>query len=113
MKLNADYFKTLCRGNDIYELPDPVKVHVVSSNSGHNYDFTIKFIWGYGIGFAESEGGCTWCSMYADSIMTMPDGTSFIMGDPMEFIKGVFDWFKQRDHQKVKLVSDEVEFMDI
>lgn len=113
MKLTVDYFKKLCRGNDICELPEAIKVHVVSSNSGHNYDFTIKFIWEYGIGFAESDGGCTWCSMYADSIMTMPDGTSFIMGDPGEFIKSVFDWFESRDHQKVKLVSDEVEFMDI
>lgn len=113
MKLTVDYFKKLCRKNDICELPEAIKVHVVSSNSGHNYDFTIKFIWEYGIGFAESDGGCTWCSMYADSIMTMPDGTSFIMGDPGEFIKCVFDWFNCRDHQKVKLVSDEVEFMDI
>ena len=113
MKLTVDYFKKLCRKNDICELPEAIKVHVVSSNNGHNYDFTIKFIWEYGIGFAESDGGCTWCSMYADSIMTMPDGTSFIMGDPGEFIKGVFDWFNCRDHQKVKLVSDEVEFMDI
>ena len=113
MKYNIDYFRTINRINDIYELPEAIKVHVVSSSSGHNYDFTIKFIWEYGIGFAETDGGCSWCSMHADSIMTMPDGTSFIMGDPMEFIKGVFDWFKQREYQQVKLVSDEVEFMDI
>ena len=113
MKYNIDYFRTLSRTNDVYELPEAVKVHVVSSSSGHNYDFIIKFIWEYGIGFAESDGGCSWCSMYANSIMTMPDGTSFIMSDPGEFIKKVFNWFKRREHQQVKLVSDEVEFMDI
>lgn len=113
MKYNIDYFRTLTRTNDVYELPEAIKVHVVSSSSGHNYDFTIKFIWEYGIGFAESDGGWSGCSMHVDSIMTMPDGTSFIMSDPGEFIKEVFNWFKRREHQQVKLVSDEVEFMDI
>lgn len=113
MKYNIDYFRKLNRINDVYELPESVKVHVVSSNSGHNYDFTIKFIWEHGVGFPYTDGGCSWCSMYADSIMTMPDGTSFIMGDPGEFIRDVFDWFKRREQQQVKLVSDEVEFMDI
>jgi hypothetical protein len=45
--------------------------------------------------------------------MTMPDGTKLIMGDPGEFIKEVFNWFERRKHQEVKLVTDEVEFMDI
>ena len=113
MKYTIDYFRTLSRTNDVYELPESVKVHVVSANSGHNYDFMIKFIWEYGIGFPHTDGGCSWCSIHADSIMTMPDGTSFIMSDPGEFIKEVFNWFKRREHQQVKLVSDEVEFMDI
>lgn len=113
MKYTIDYFKSLNRINEVYELPESVKVHVVSSSSGHNYDFMIKFIWKYGIGFPCTDGGCSWCSIHADSIMTMPDGTSFIMGDPGEFIKEVFNWFKRREHQQLKLVSDEVEFMDI
>lgn len=113
MKYTIDYFKTLNRTNDIYELPEAIKVHVLSSSSGKEYDFTIKFIWKYGIGFAESNDGCSWCSIHVDSIMTMPDGTELIMNDPGEFIKEVFNWFKHREHQQVKLVNDEVEFMDI
>lgn len=113
MKFNIDYFKTLNRTNNVYELPETIKVHVVSSSSGKNYDFYIKFIWEYGVGFPESDGGCSWCSIYGDSIMTMPDGTSFIMGDPGEFIQAVFNWFNRRKQQEVKLVTDEVEFMDI
>lgn len=113
MKFNIDYFKTLNRTNDVYELPEAIKVHVVSSSSGKNYDFYIKFIWEYGVGFPESDGGCSWCSIHSDSIMTMPDGTSFIMGDPGEFIQAVFNWFNRRKQQEVKLVTDEVEFMDI
>ena len=113
MKYTIDYFKELCSGNDIYELPESVKVHVVSSGSGHNYDFTIKFIWEYGIGFAEPDEGCSWCSIHVGSVMTMPDGTEFTMNDSDEFIKEVFNWFERSEHQKVKLVSDEVEFMDI
>lgn len=112
MKLTVDDFKALNRINEVYELPESVKVHVKSS-SGHNYDFTIKFVWEYGVGFPEIDGGCSWCSMHVGSVMTMPDGTEFTMGDPGEFIRGVFDWFKRREHQQVKLVSDEVEFMDI
>ena len=113
MKFTIDYFKSLNRINEVYELPESVKVHVVSSSSGHNYDFMIKFIWEYGIGFPYSDGGCSWCSMHVGSVMTMPDGTEFTMGDPGEFIKEVFNWFEHRKHQQVKLVSDEVEFMDI
>ena len=112
MKFNIDYFKTLNRTNDVYELPEAIKVHV-SSISGKQHDFYIKFIWEYGVGFPETDKGCSWCSIHVDSIMTMPDGTSFIMSDPGEFIKEVFDWFKRREHQQVKLVTDEVEFMDI
>ena len=114
MKYTIDYFKALNNYNySVYELPEAIKVHVVSSSSGKNYDFYIKFIWEYGVGFAESDGGCSWCSIHVDSIMTMPDGTELIMGDPGEFIKEVFNWFKHREHQQVKLVNDEVEFMDI
>lgn len=113
MKFNIDYFKTLNRTNDVYELPEAIKVHVVSSSSGKNYDFYIKFIWEYGVGFPATDGGCSWCSIHSDSIMTMPDGTSFIMGDPGEFIQAVFNWFNRRKQQEVKLVTDEVEFMDI
>lgn len=112
MKYNIDYFKTLNQTNDVYELPETIKVHV-SSSSGKQHEFYIKFIWEYGVGFPATDGGCSWCSIHSDSIMMMPDGTSFIMGDPGEFIKDVFNWFKRREHQKVKLVSDEVEFMDI
>ena len=112
MKYNIDYFKTLNQTNDVYELPETIKVHV-SSSSGKQHEFYIKFIWEYGVGFPATDGGCSWCSIHSDSIMTMPDGTSFIMGDPGEFIKDVFKWFKRGEHQKVKLVSDEVEFMDI
>lgn len=114
MKFNIDYFKAL--GNykyDIYELPKAIKVHVKSSISGNEYDFVIKFVWEYAVGFSECDGGCSWCSMYAGSVMTMPDGTELIMGDPGEFIKKVFNWFNGNDHQKVKLTADEVEFMDI
>lgn len=113
MKFNIDYFKTLNRTNNVYELPETIKVHVVSSSSGKNYDFYIKFIWEYGVGFPATDGGCSWCSIHSDSIMTMPDGTSFIMGDPGEFIQAVFNWFNRRKQQEVKLVTDEVEFMDI
>ena len=112
MKYTIDYFKELNRTNDIYELPEAIKVHVISYSSRNEYDFVIKFIWEYGVGFPEPDGGCSWCSIHSGA-MTMPDGTEFIMGDPGEFIKKVFDWFKQREHQQVKLVSDEVEFMDI
>ena len=45
--------------------------------------------------------------------MMMPDGTSFIMSDPGEFMQEVFNWFEHRKQQEVKLVTDEVEFMDI
>jgi len=113
MKYTIDYFKELNGTNDIYELPEAIKVHVVSSSSGHKYDFMIKFIWEYGIGFAEPDNGCSWCSVHGGSVMTMPDGTEITMGDPGEFMRAVFDWFKQREHQTLKLVSDEVEFMDI
>lgn len=113
MKFTIDYFKSLNRINEVYELPESVKVHVVSSSSGHNYDFMIKFIWEYGVGFPYPDGGCSWCSIHGGSVMTMPDGTEFTMGDPGEFMRDVFDWFKKREHQQVKLVSDEVEFMDI
>lgn len=114
MKYTIDYFKALNNYNyNVYELPETIKVHVVSSSSGKNYDFYIKFIWEYGVGFPATDDGCSWCSIHGDSIMTMPDGTSFIMGDPGEFIKEVFDWFKRCEHQQLKLVSDEVEFMDI
>jgi hypothetical protein len=113
MKYNIDYFKALNGYKyDIYELPEAIKVHVISSR-GYNYDFDIKFIWRYGVGFPESDEGCSWCSIHVDYIMTMPDGTKLIMGDPGEFIKEVFNWFERRKHQEVKLVTDEVEFMDI
>ena len=112
MKYNIDYFKTLNQTNDVYELPETIKVHV-SSNSGKQHEFYIKFIWEYGVGFPSTDGGCSWCSIHSDSIMMMPDGTSFIMSDPGEFIKDVFNWFKRRERQEVKLVTDEVEFMDI
>jgi len=112
MNYSIDYFKTLNRTNDVYELPETIKVHV-SSISGKQHDFYIKFIWEYGVGFPETDKGCSWCSIHVDSIMTMPDGTSFIMGDPGEFIKDVFNWFKHCERQEVKLVTDEVEFMDI
>lgn len=112
MNYSIEYFRTLSRTSDVYELPESIKVHVVSGSSGHNYDFMIKFIWEYGIGFPCTDGGCSWCSMHVGSVMTMPDGTEFTMGDPGEFIKGVLNWFKH-EQQKVKLVADEVEFMDI
>lgn len=112
MKYNIDYFKALKNYHyDIYELPEAIKVHLISSSSGNEYDFIIKFIWEYAIGFVESDQGCSWCSIHVGSVMTMPDGTKLIMGDPNEFIKDVFNWFKRRE---LKLVmTDEVEFMDI
>lgn len=114
MKFNIDYFKALNSYKyDIYELPEAIKVHVLSASSGNNYDFYIKFIWEYGVGFPESDGGCSWCSIHVGYVMTMPDGIKLIMGDPGEFMQEVFNWFKRREHQKVKLVTDEVEFMDI
>ena len=113
MKFNIDYFKALNNYNyDVYELPEAIKVHV-SSSSGKQHDFYIKFIWEYGVGFPETDKGCSWCSIHVDSIMMMPDGTSFIMGDPGEFMQAVFNWFNRRKQQEVKLVTDEVEFMDI
>ena len=113
MKLTVDDFKALNRINEVYELPEPIKVHLESSSSGKKFNFTIKFIWEYGVGFPEIDGGCSWCSVHGGSVMTMPDGTEFTMGDPGEFMSAVYDWFKRREHQQVKLVSDEVEFMDI
>lgn len=114
MKFNIDYFKALNNYSyDIYELPEAIKVHVISSSSGNEYDFIIKFVWEYAVGFAESDKGCSWCSIHVGSVITMPDGTKLIMGDPGEFIKEVFNWFERRKHQEVKLVTDEVEFMDI
>ena len=115
MKYSVDYFKAMFNySKDIYELPEAVKVHVLSSASGREYDFYIKFVWEYGVGFPESDYcGCSWCSVYADSVMTMPDGTELTVGDPDEFIEEVFNWFKRRDRRKVNLTADEVEFMDI
>lgn len=113
MKYTIDYFRTLNQTNDIYELPESIKVHVVSSRSGKKFNFTIKFVWEYGVGFPYPDEGCSWCSIHSGSVMMMPDGTEFTMGDPGEFIKEVFNWFKRHEHQQVKLVSDEVEFMDI
>lgn len=114
MKFNIDYFKELNSYNyDVYELPEVIKVHVLSSSRGKEYDFAIKFIWEYAVGFPHTNGGCSWCSIRVGSVMTMPDGTEFIMGDPGEFMQEVFNWFKHREHQEVKLVTDEVEFMDI
>jgi len=114
MKYNIAYFKVLTNYSyDIYELPEAIKVHVISSSSGNEYDFYIKFVWEYAVGFAESNGGCSWCSIHVGTVIMMPDGTKLIMGDPDEFIKEVFNWFKRCEHQKVKLVTDEVEFMDI
>ena len=113
MKYNIDYFKSIFDYKDIYELPEAVKVHVLSSGSGREYDFYIKFVWEYGVGFPESVTGGSWCSLCVDSVMTMPDGTELIMGDPGEFIEEVFNWFKRRDRRKVNLTADEVEFMDI
>ena len=44
MKFNIDYFKALNNYNyDVYELPEAIKVHV-SSSSGKQHDFYIKFI---------------------------------------------------------------------
>lgn len=114
MKYNIDYFKSIFDYKDIYELPEAVKVHVLSSGSGREYDFYIKFVWEYGVGFPESyAAGCSWCSVYVGSVMTMPDGTELVVGDPGEFIGEVFNWFERRDRRKVKLAADEVEFMDI
>ena len=114
MKYSVDYFKAMFNySKDIYELPEAVKVHVLSAASGREYDFYIKFVWEYGVGFPESEGGCSWCSAYVDTVMTMPDGTALTVGDPDEFIEEVFNWFKRRDRRKVNLTADEVEFMDI
>ena len=114
MEYSIDYFKSLFNYKAIiYELPEAVKVHLVSSSSGREYDFAVKFVWKNGVGFPESEGGCSWCPVYADSVMTMPDGTELIMGDPGKFIEELFNWFERRDRRKVKLTSDEVEFMDI
>ena len=114
MKYSVDYFKAMFNySKDIYELPEAVKVHVLSSASGREYDFYIKFVWEYGVGFPESVSGCSCCSAYVDTVMTMPDGTAFTVGDPDEFIEEVFNWFKRRDRRKVNLTADEVEFMDI
>ena len=113
MKYSIAYFKSLFNHKDIYELSETVKVHLLSSSSGREYDFAIKFIWENGVGFSESDGGCSWCSVYVDSVMTMPDGTELVVGDPGEFIEEVFNWFERRNHRKVKLAADEVEFMDI
>lgn len=113
MEYSIAYFKSLFNHKDIYELPEAVKVHFLSSSSGREYDFAVKFVWKNGVGFPESDAGCSWCSVYADSVMTMPDGTELTVGDPDEFIEEVFNWFERRDSRKVKLASDEVEFMDI
>ena len=114
MKYSVDYFKAMFNySKDIYELPEAVKVHVLSSASGKEYDFYIKFIWEYGVGFPESIADCSWCVIRVGSVMTMPDGTVLTVGDPGEFIEEVFNWFERRDRRKVKLTADEVEFMDI
>ena len=114
MKYNIDYFKALNNNSyDIYELPEAVKVHVLSSICNKEYDFYIKFVWEYGVGFPESIADCSWCTIRVGSVMTMPDGTELIMGDPGEFIKEVFNWFERRDSRKANLAADEVEFMDI
>lgn len=114
MEYSIDYFKSFFDYKDIYELPEAVKVHLLSSNNGKEYDFYIKFVWKNGAGFPESDaGGCSWCSVHTGSVMTMPDGTKLTVDDPDEFIKEVFNWFERRDSRKVKLTSDEVEFMDI
>lgn len=111
MKYNLDYFKRLNYTSDVCELPEAIKVHV--NDGGAEYDFAIKFIWEHGVGFPETVEGSSWCYICVGSVMTMPDGAELIMGNPGEFIKEVFNWFKLREYQKVKLVSDEVEFMDI
>lgn len=114
MEYSIDYFKAMFNySKDIYELPEAVKVHLLSSNNGCEYDFAVKFVWKNGVGFPESVDGCSWCSVDVGSVMTMPDGTELTVGDPGEFIKEVFNWFERRDRRKVKLTADEVEFMDI
>ena len=60
MEYNIAYFKSLFDHKDIYELPEAVKVHLLSSSSGSEYDFAVKFIWKNGVGFSESDGGCSW-----------------------------------------------------
>jgi hypothetical protein len=112
MKLTRDHFQKFIR-DTVFELHEAIKIHMKTSR-GNNYDFDIKFIWRYGVGFLEEdkEDHCTWCSVYNNTIITMPDGTKIVSRDDVGgFVKDVFNWFKRRE---LKLVmTDEVEFMDI
>ena len=113
MVLTRAYFQRFMR-KDIFELPEVIRVHL-KTTSGNNYDFNIKFIWEYGVGFSreDKKDHCTWCSVYNGTILTMPDGTDIVLrdDDTETFMREVFDWFK---HRQLRLaMTDEVEFMDI
>lgn len=108
-------------GDFIVELPDEINVHWQDYDS--HWDCTIKYISIYGAYFPRRWDGYKYCSISERTKCTMPDGTVFDTNDEdygltrnsriRTFVNKIVDWAEKHAEPKLRLASDEVEFMDI
>ena len=99
-------------GDSTVELPDEIDVHWQDYDS--HWDCTIKYISTYGAGFPRRWDGYKYCSIGERTKCTMSDGTVFDTNDGIRtFVNKIVDWAEKHAEPKLRLASDEVEFMDI
>ena len=108
-------------GDSTVELPDEINVYWQDYDS--HWECTIKYISTYGVGFPHRWAGFKYCSIGGRTKCTMPDGTVFDTHDGSYgltsnsrirmFVNKIVDWADKHAEPKLRLASDEVEFMDI
>ena len=108
-------------GDSTVELPDEINVYWQDYDS--RWECTIKYISTYGAGFPRRWDGYKYCSIGERTKCTMPDGTVFDTNDESygltrnsrirTFVNKIVDWADKHAEPKLRLASDEVEFMDI
>ena len=108
-------------GDSTVELPDEINVYWQDYDS--RWECTIKYISTYGAGFPRRWDGYKYCSIGERTKCTMPDGTVFDTNDDIygltsnsrirTFVNKIIDWADKHAKPKLRLASDEVEFIDI
>ena len=98
-------------------------INVYWQDYDSHWECTIKYISTYGAGFPRRWDGYKYCSIGERTKCTMSDGTVFDTNDEgygltridriRTFVNKIVDWADKHAEPKLRLASDEVEFMDI
>lgn len=115
MTLTKDYFRPFTGDREITELPHEIELTIIDTGWIEQKEFHVrcKYVWNCGVGYPEENAsGCTYCSVMNGNVVRLSNGTEFVyQRGETNLVKMILN--AVGPEPKLRLASDEVEFMDI